>query len=875
MDDSVATVALMQEALAAMGTGLLVVDPEGVVLLANPGAEALCGRRGLVGRSLTELLPGVRLRERGPDEVAAQGRLVRPDGSPVWFVYEARPSASGWTLMLYDVTFEREKRLADIHRRNLFEQTREAIFSVDREMRLVLANQQMRADFTAILGVPPVVGEDALARLPAPLRDVWRPLLERALTGERFSTEYVTEMGPDDVRTADLSLTPIRAGGEVVGVAVLSRDITAYKRSLEALRKSQRFLDSVLDNIPSMVYMKEASTLRFVRINRAGEEALGESRDYVLGRSDDDFFPSRRAEVLKASDRAALAREAVTFEELTLPTRHRGRRTFAVKKLPITEDGALRYLLGIAEDITDRKLAEATLEAARSAADAASRAKSEFLANMSHEIRTPLHGVLGMTALLLDTDLTPGQREQLQTIHSSGLALLEIINDILDFSKIDAGKLTLEEIDFDPRALVHDALEVVSVKAQQKRLTLTAEVEGSLPAALRGDPGRLRQILLNLLSNGVKFTPAGEVALRLETAPSSGDGVTLRCTIRDTGVGIPADAQARLFESFTQFDSSTTRRYGGTGLGLAISRRLVQMMGGEIGVTSQPGVGSTFWFTVQCARADARVDVAGPSAGLPALPRARVLVVEDNLVNQRVAAAMLAKLGQHVEVANHGREAVERVRGRCHDLILMDCQMPEMDGFAATRAIRAEEPTGTRVPIVAMTAFAMKGDRERCIAAGMDDYIAKPMPLEQLARMLARWLAGVASITSTTASTTAPTAPVELDAPVSLALWQELRAELEVDELRELLAVLRRQAPAALAEMRGRLAAADAHGLGRAAHGLCGAAGNLGAQRLARQLRALEEVCRTPGAALPGDEVIAALERSYAEADAFFRAELA
>ena len=870
MDHPDATAELLQQAFAAMAAGLLVVSRDGTVLLGNPGAASVCGHDELVGRPIGALLPGLRLRARGRDEVAAQSHVVRPDGTTAWFVYEAKPSAAGWTVVLYDVTLEREKRLADVHRRNLFEQTRDAIFSVDRDLKIVLANQQMHAEFLTVCGLPLVAGGDGVEQMPDGLREGWRRLLQRALAGERFSTEFVAPArDPDDEpRTLDLSVTPIRAGGEVVGAAVLSRDVTAYKRSLEALRKSQRFLDSVLDNIPSMVYMKDATSLRFVRINRAGEEALGESRDRVLGRSDDDFFSPRRAEVLKASDRAALARDSVTIEELALPTRHRGRRTFAVKKLPIVEDDGARFLLGIAEDITDRKLAEATLEAARSAADAASRAKSEFLANMSHEIRTPLHGVLGMAALLLDTDLTPGQREQLQTIHGSGVALLEIINDILDFSKIDAGKLTLETIDFDPRALVHEALEVVGVRAQEKRLALTAEVDGSVPPAVRGDPGRLRQILLNLLSNGVKFTAAGAVALRLETAASSGDALILRCSIRDTGVGIPAEAQSRLFESFTQYDSSTTRRFGGTGLGLAISRRLVQMMGGEIGVHSEPGVGSTFWFTVQLDRADAATPglpaPGGPSPP-PPLPRARVLIVEDNLVNQRVAAAMLAKLGQQVEVAQHGREAVERVRRRCHDLVLMDCQMPEMDGFAATRAIRSEEPPGTHLPIVAMTAFAMKGDRERCIEAGMDDYIAKPMPIDQLARMLARWLGGAASTTTTT---------VREDAPVSLALWHELQSELAADELRELLAVLRRQAPAALADMRGRLAAADLQGLGRAAHSLCGAAGNLGAQRLAAQLRALEEVCRTPGAAPPTNDTIAALERSFAEADAFFRAQL-
>ncbi len=875
MNDSGPTAALLREAFAAMAAGLLVVDHEGVVLLANPEAAALCGQAELVGRPVAALMPGLELRARGPDETVTQTTIERPDGTRALCVYEARPSTSGWTVVLYDVTSERERRQAEVHRRNLFEHTRDAVFSVDRELRIVLTNQQMRSDFEAIYGYPLDVGEGALERLPDPLRSAWRSLLERALTGEQFSIEYTEPIGAEP-RTFDISFSPIRSGGEVAGVAVVSRDVTAYKRSLEALRKSERFLDSVLDNIPSMVYMKEASELRFVRINRAGEVALGSPRAMVLGRNDEDFFSKGRAAVLMASDRAALGRDEVTIEELTLPTQHRGRRTFAVKKLPIRdEDGVVRHLLGIAEDVTDRKQAEATLEAARHAADAASRAKSEFLANMSHEIRTPLHGVLGMAALLLDTPLTASQRDQLQAIHGSGLALLDIINDILDFSKIDAGKLSLEALDFDPRALVRDTLEVVALRAREKGLTLTARVADAVPAALRGDPGRLRQILLNLVSNAVKFTEVGEVAVAVEVTADGEDEVTLRCNVEDTGVGIAPEAQSRLFESFTQSDSSTTRRFGGTGLGLAICRRLVTLMGGEIGLRSAPGVGSAFWFTARLAHAIAPLGPAAPaaSASLPSLPRASILIAEDNLVNQRVAAAMLGKLGQQVEVASNGREAVERARAGHHDLILMDCQMPEVDGFAATRTIRGEEREGRRVPIIAMTAFAMKGDRERCIEAGMDDYIAKPMPIDQLAQVLARWL-GVVEHEDARQRGDESTSSDGDTGPVARELWDELKAELEPDELRELLGVLRRQAPETLTQMRGRLAAGDLQGLARLAHGLCGAAGNLGAQRLAAQLRAVEEACRTPDAAPPDEQAIAALERSFAEADAFFRAEL-
>ena len=633
-------------------------------------------------------------------------------------------------------------------------------------------------------------------------------------------------------------------------------------------QKSERFLSSLLDNLPSMVYLKDAETLRFVLVNRAGERALGLPREQILGRSDDDFFPPKRAAALKANDRAALAREdEVTIEELTFTVPGRGRRTFAVQKVPLRdEDGVTRHLLGIAEDVTERKLAEATLEAARAAADAASRAKSEFLANMSHEIRTPLHGVLGMTALLLDTPLSNGQREHLQTIHSSGSALLAIINDVLDFSKIDAGKLVFEAIDFDPRALVRDAIGVVALRAEEKGLRLEQHVAEEVPTGLRGDPGRVRQVLLNLLSNAVKFTARGSVRLAVVAEAAHEAGVKLRITVSDTGIGVPADAQAQLFHSFTQSDSSTTRRFGGTGLGLAICKRLVALMNGDIGLVSEVGIGSTFWCTLQLERAAAAV-APSPGAAVPAIRPGRVLVAEDNLVNQRVAAAMLAKLGQTVDVAINGREAALRVRQNHYDLVFMDCQMPELDGFAATREIRAGESPGQRVPIVAMTAYAMSGDRDRCIAAGMDDYVAKPMTFAQLAEALGRWLGGAAPL---------PERPEVADDPssaVRMSVWQELCSELSQQELRDMVELLRNQVKQAVALMRVQRLTGEVRRVGELAHSLVGAAGNLGAVHLAATARAVEQDCRQ--GEVPDEAAITAVEYAFTLAEVFFRAQLA
>jgi PAS domain S-box-containing protein len=406
-------------------------------------------------------------------------------------------------------------------------------------------------------------------------------------------------------------------------------------------------------------------------------------------------------------------------------------------KMVRRKDGRPWFIHGVGFDVTEIKVAQQSLETLLETAQAAVRTKNEFLANMSHEIRTPINGIMGMTQLALDTQLTPEQTAYLRTVSGSADSLLEIVNDILDFSKIESHKMELEIAEFDPRQCIEEAMRQLAIRGREKGLEMTSHVADALPARLLGDAHRLRQVLTQVVGNAIKFTGTGEVALRVEEEAGPPDQVRLHFQVRDTGIGISREKRETIFAPFYQADGSSTRKHGGTGLGLTIASRLVQLMDGRLWVESELGAGSTFHFSAGFGAAAAPSEPAGAAVQHETQRALRILVVEDNPVNRKVAVGILQKRGHLVQTAENGLEALRALETGPFDVVLMDIQMPEMDGLQATAAIREMEGTsGAHLPIVAMTAHAMKGDREICLAAGMDAYLTKPiMPKDLIAAL--------------------------------------------------------------------------------------------------------------------------------------------
>jgi PAS domain S-box-containing protein len=562
---------------------------------------------------------------------------------------------------------------------------------------------------------------------------------------------------PDGTRHFDFLCSPITETFRVTAVTFNFRDVTekrvfetelvrAYsemerrvQQRTEELSASQKQFQDLVNTIDGIVWEADVGRPGFTFVGSQAERITGYPSSKWLGE------PRFWQRILHPEDLAKITGDRYLYPEqkkdlqteyriLTSDDRVRWMRDHV---RVIFENDRPTKMRGIMVDVTEQKKAEEALQEEREVSLRAARVKSEFLANMSHEIRTPLNAIVGMSSLALECRVDHEARDCLSTVKTAADSLLMLVNDILDFSKIEAGGVRLELSDFRLRTLVKNAMDVVQPMAAGKKIELRTQPSPKLESCLRGDPGRLQQVLLNLLSNAVKFTPEGGLVSISVAETSRG---TFRFEVRDTGIGIAPSVQAALFTPFTQADTSTARKFGGTGLGLSICKRLVELMNGRIGLDSVENQGSTFWFELPLAAAQSTVDVLDePETPLAGNAGARVLVADDNPANQKVIRRLLEKLGYAAEVVTNGREALTAIRDRRFDAVLMDCQMPEVDGYEATRRLRQLEPPGAHLPVIALTAHALAGDREKCGEAGMDDYLSKPVAIRDLGRALARW----------------------------------------------------------------------------------------------------------------------------------------
>ncbi len=758
---------VLTAALRASVNGIVITDVEGLIVWVNPAFTTMTGY-GLDevwGKEPRLLKSGC----HGPEFYTEMWRTIK-SGKP--WKGEVTNRRKDGTLYVEEMTitpvstndqevthFIAIKQDVSEHRRaeDLLRQSEEQLKAAQRlaglgYIQTDLRSEEVRWSQEAFR----IFGVDATARPWSfdKFRNRIRPMDREALEGwrssgnDRSEGQFRAELDDGSIRVVQYRAEILRGtSGEAEGSALTVIDVTDQAVAEDRLRLL--FEHSHDAHILFTIH-------GIVDCNPGALPMLGAlSKHELLGKKMTDlspeFQPSGKSSMEAARHMVTVAREN-GFNRFDWVLRRLDGRELPVE-ITATPDHVTgeRAMLLVIHDVAERSRHQADLEKAKEAAEAGTRAKSEFLAMMSHEIRTPLNGIIGMTRLLLDTPLNPEQSDFVETIRSCGDGLLGVVTNILDFSRIEAGRLELESIEFNLRNLMDDSMRFIEDAAICKGLALSLMVDEGVPERVTGDPFRIRQVLLNLLSNAVKFTGQGKIVTRVVLETSEGAAV-LRFSVTDSGIGISANSRDKLFKCFSQADSSTTRKYGGSGLGLAISKRLADAMQGTIGCESPASGGSTFWFTIpiqplahavlaldRARRAQETATGAAPEVS-KTLKARRILVAEDNIVNQRVTAMILRRQGYSVDVANNGVEAVEAQRNQRYDVILMDCQMPEMDGVDATRAIRHLEGGDRRTPIIALTASVGEDEHERCIKSGMDGYLSKPVSRDSLVNMLDRWL---------------------------------------------------------------------------------------------------------------------------------------
>jgi PAS domain S-box-containing protein len=696
-----------------------------------------------------------------------------------------------------------------------------------------------------------------------------RALMAEAVTGQRQYFNFSHRLSNGTVRDVEVHSGPIRIDNQQLLYSII-HDVTERRQTESELRRTKEWIELVYRVTPSAVFSVDCNGI-ITSFNRKAEELTGYSAAEVIGKPCRLFAPIPCVNGHCGLFESEICKPVMSVE-IDIRTKSGEFKTI-LKSADLLKDAQGNVVGGVESfiDITERKRFELELRQAKEAAESANQAKSQFLANMSHEIRTPMNGIIGMAELMLQTELQPRQREYLEMLKGSADSLLRIINDILDLSKIESGRIEVEEIAFDLRECVERIVEMFEIGARGKGLKLSCKIASDVPRLAMGDPGRLSQVLINLVGNAVKFTEAGEISVHLDMCVRE-DKSWLRFRVRDTGIGIPDSKLDLLFKNFSQVDGSTSRRFPGTGLGLAISKHLIETMGGWIGVKSTEGLGSVFTFELPYVeasklpepaevRSGTRVLVVGDNyanraifesaAGLvnPVTPGGalRILLAEDSPINQKLALALIERKGWTVKVAATGLECLSAWEQDDYDLILMDIQMPVMDGFEATARIREREKnSGKHIPIIAMTAHALEGTKEKCLSSGMDDYLSKPIRSSELYRLIDQY-----------------GKPVAQPSPADLS---RIRESLENNEviLKELIGEFLNFIPAALGQLEAAISVGDAATVNRTAHNIKGTVSNFGAQTAVQLAYALERMgkeARLESAGLIFKQLAAELER--------------